>query len=130
MAPERQEDADTRKQTSVPSGGFDLDRRRDALGEKLQSMRGQNKAEREPASATSGYGQAMKLSSEFIAGVLVGIGLGWVIDEWAGTRPWGLVICLILGFCAGILNVLRSMGVVVEEGLKPSRKDGDKPDVN
>jgi ATP synthase protein I len=40
----------------------------------------------------------LKLSSEFIAGVAVGAGLGWVIDRLAGTSPWGLIVFLLLGF--------------------------------
>ncbi len=56
----------------------------------------------------------MKLSTEFVAGVVVGAGLGWLIDRGLGTSPWGLIIFLLLGFCAGVLNVLRSAGVVAE----------------
>ena len=72
---------------------------------------------------------AVKISSEFIAGVVVGAALGWLIDKLFGTGPWGLIIFLLLGFCAGVLNVLRSAGLIAvsksERGfdLKPSRKD-------
>ena len=76
----------------------------------------------------AGYGQAMKLSSEFIAGIAVGAGLGWVIDRLAGTSPWGLIIFLLLGFGAGVLNVLRSAGMVAEAGLKVPEKGARKPD--
>ena len=73
------------------------------------------------AGSTAGYGQAFKLSGEFIAGIGVGAGVGWVIDRWAGTSPWGLIVFLLLGFGAGILNVLRSAGLVAEfgQGGKP-----------
>lgn len=60
--------------------------------------------------------QAMKLSSEFIAGIVVGALIGWFIDRYAGTSPWGLVVFLLLGFAAGTLNVLRSAGYVAEQG--------------
>lgn len=58
----------------------------------------------------AGFGQALKLSSECIAGVVVGGGLGWIIDRWLGTSPWGLIVFLLLGFGAGVLNVMRSAG--------------------
>jgi len=81
-------------------------------------------------SGTSGYGQALKLSSEFIAGIAVGAGLGWFIDRVAGTSPWGLIVFLLLGFGAGVLNVMRSAGVVAEPdgkapktGARDVRKD-------
>jgi ATP synthase protein I len=32
----------------------------------------------------------------------------------AGTSPWGLIVFLLLGFCAGVLNVLRSTGAVAQ----------------
>ncbi|UGY11244.1 MULTISPECIES: AtpZ/AtpI family protein [unclassified Phyllobacterium] len=62
----------------------------------------------------SGVAQAVKLSSEFIAGVLAGAGLGWLADRFLGTSPWGLIVLLLLGFCAGTLNILRSTGRVAE----------------
>ncbi|WP_157018211.1 AtpZ/AtpI family protein [Mesorhizobium xinjiangense] len=71
----------------------------------------------------SGYGQALKLSSEFIAGVVVGAGLGWVVDRLAGTSPWGLIVLLLLGFGAGVLNILRSTGQVAEFGQGAPRRD-------
>ena len=70
----------------------------------------------------------MKLSSEFIAGIAVGAGLGWVIDRLAGTSPWGLIVFLLLGFGAGVLNVLRSAGMVAEAGLRAPDKGDRKTD--
>jgi len=96
----------------------DLDRRRRELGATLATRLPDK--ERQDASdgraAATGYGQAMKLSSEFIAAIAVGAGLGWGIDRLAGSSPWGLIVFLLLGFCAGILNVLRSVGKVAEFG--------------
>jgi ATP synthase protein I len=44
--------------------------------------------------------------------------MGWLIDYAAGTSPWGLIIFLLLGFCAGVLNVLRATGQVAEFGRR------------
>ncbi len=60
----------------------------------------------------SGYRAAVKISSEFISAVVVGALLGYLLDKFAGTWPWGLVVFLMLGFVAGVLNVLRTAGVV------------------
>lgn len=51
---------------------------------------------------------AMRMSSEFVAAILVGAGIGWSIDWLAGTGPLVLVIFTGLGFAAGIKNVLRA----------------------
>ena len=72
---------------------------------------------------TPGFGQALKLSSEFIAAVGVGAALGWAIDRVAGTSPWGLIVFLLLGFGAGVLNVMRSAGMVAERGGKSAGPD-------
>ncbi|HTP91085.1 MAG TPA: AtpZ/AtpI family protein [Xanthobacteraceae bacterium] len=64
------------------------------------------------ATTASGYAKGFRLSSELVAGVLVGAGLGWLIDRWLGTSPWGLIVFLLLGFAAGVLNVMRSAGIV------------------
>lgn len=108
----------------------DLDRRRRSLEASLaRKLPGEGKAEAGARSGGgSGYGQAMKLSSEFIGGIAVGAGLGWVIDRWAGTSPWGLIVFLLLGFGAGILNVLRAAGSVAEAGLRAPEKGATKPD--
>ncbi|WP_159946818.1 AtpZ/AtpI family protein [Rhizobium sp. 18065] len=59
-----------------------------------------------------GYGMAMKISSEFISAVIVGALLGYLFDHFVGTTPWGMIVLLLLGFCAGVLNVMRTVGVV------------------
>jgi ATP synthase protein I len=71
----------------------------------------------------SGIGNALRLSSEFIAAIIVGAGLGWFIDWMAGTSPLGLIVFLFLGFGAGVLNVLRSAGQVAEFGAVTRGKD-------
>src|SRR5215831_18852099 len=45
------------------------------------------------------------------AGVIVGAGIGWLIDRALGISPWGLTAFLLLGFAAGVLNVMRSARV-------------------
>src|SRR5688572_825718 len=108
----------------------DLERRRQKLEASLATRRPDQREGEAGArsSSTAGYGQALKLSSEFIAGIAVGAGLGWVIDRLAGTSPWGLIVFLLLGFGAGILNVLRAAGTVAEAGLRAPEKGAAKPD--
>ncbi len=49
-----------------------------------------------------------RLSSELVAGVLVGAAIGWGIDRLLSTSPFGLIVFLLLGFTAGVVNVVRS----------------------
>lgn len=98
----------------------DLSRRLDALKHKLgdtADRRPANKAG-QPSGDKAGIAQAFRLSSEFIAGVVVGGVIGYAIDAFFGTSPWGLIVFLLLGFCAAILNVLRAAGMVAETSLR------------
>lgn len=86
------------------------------LGEGLARHRADetsNDAAENRAATASGYARGFRLSSELVAGVVVGAGLGWGIDRALGISPWGLLVFLLLGFAAGILNVMRSAGVAV-----------------
>lgn len=76
-----------------------------------------------PASSSDAQGlaRALRLSSEFVAGILVGAGIGWLVDRGFGTSPWGLIVFFMLGFAAGTLNVMRSAGL---SSGPPSGKGG------
>ena len=92
-----------------------LSARLQRLGERLardQARRPSDGPGEDRATTASGYARGLRLASEFVAGVLVGAGLGLLIDRWLGTSPWGLIVFLLLGFAAGVLNVTRGAGLV------------------
>lgn len=74
---------------------------------------------REPAATTRRYhrsrtprntsqtARAFGIASEFIFSTLGGVLLGWLIDRWAGTKPWGTLIGLTLGFVGGMIRVIQ-----------------------
>lgn len=81
------------------------------LSERLarnQAGRASHDAGEDRVTSASGYARGLRLSSELVAGVVVGAGLGLLIDRWLGSSPWGLIVFLLLGFAAGLLNVARS----------------------
>ena len=61
-----------------------------------------------PENRQTAFGQAFRLSSEMVAGVLVGGFIGWTLDNWLGTSPWLLLVFFFLGVAAGILNAVRA----------------------
>ena len=63
------------------------------------------------AARTSAMALGFRLSSELVAGVVVGAAIGWGVDRWLSTTPFGLIVFLLLGFTAGVVNVVRSAGV-------------------
>jgi ATP synthase protein I len=56
----------------------------------------------------SGMSRGFRLASEFVAAIFVGAGLGLLVDYFLPTRPWGLLVLMMLGFAAGVLNVIRA----------------------
>lgn len=115
MADEKSSGRPEKKKVSREQGqqAGDLEARRFALEEKLKraGALGKTEKEAEKQDAPSGAAQALKLSSEFLAAVAVGIILGLGLDQLTGTSPWGLIIFVLLGFAAAVLNVLWSVGL-------------------
>ena len=57
----------------------------------------------------AGLGQAVRIGTELLAALVVGGGLGWVIDTYLlGSTPWGIVGGLVFGAAAGIRNAYRA----------------------
>ena len=69
------------------------------------------RSEKQPFSPQTSLGFAYRLGIEFISGILVGLLLGYAIDEGLGTQPWGLVAMVLLGSAAGLLNIFRTLGL-------------------
>jgi ATP synthase protein I len=95
-----------------------LSARLGSLDHRLSAIRDGRKIETDQP-GTSGDGAArasamargFRLSSELVAGVVVGAVIGWGFDRLLSTSPWGLIVFFLLGFAAGVVNVMRSAGV-------------------
>lgn len=77
------------------------------IGRRLDEVKGRNAPDPDAGRRGNALGQAMRIAVELVVGVAVGGFLGWVLDHQLGTRPWLMLVFLILGFAAGILNVIR-----------------------
>ena len=96
-----------------------LSARLGSLDHRLSEIRDSRKIETDQPGAGSGDGAArasamargFRLSSELVAGVVVGALIGWGFDRLLSTSPFGLIVFFLLGFAAGVLNVVRSAGV-------------------
>ncbi|MBK8199809.1 MAG: AtpZ/AtpI family protein [Acidobacteria bacterium] len=62
--------------------------------------------------------QALRYSSELVAAVLVGVGLGLLIDHFAKSSPWGLLVMMGFGMAAGIRNLMRAAKQLSEDAQK------------
>ena len=90
------------------------------LGQSLEKVGPSRKTETgsgpRTAADASAFARGMRLSAELVGGVVVGFILGWLFDRFLGTSPWGLIVLVLLGFAAGVLNVMRSAGIVATPG--------------
>ena len=58
--------------------------------------------------SSSSMGTAFKMSTELVAAVVVGTIIGFILDNWFGTKPWLILIFFFVGVITGIMNVVKS----------------------
>ena len=58
---------------------------------------------------TGGVALAGRVTTELVAGVVVGTFIGWALDNWLGTAPTLMVVFFFLGSAAGMMNVWRAL---------------------
>lgn len=107
-----------------------LDERRKHLSAALAERKVDSAAEggKDAQSEVSRKGMALglKISSEFISAIAVGGVIGYLIDWAIGSKPWGMILFVLLGFCAGVLSVLRAVGMVAQPPHLDGRGNQDK----
>jgi len=83
------------------------------LGERLDKARAPRRGEPTPDSGDpalqQGVGLGLRIGVEFVVAVVVATGLGWALDRWLGTRPWGTIVLFFLGVAAGMVSVYRAV---------------------
>jgi ATP synthase protein I len=93
-----------------------LDRRLSKLkGDRRTAAQQSGRENETTAGNASGMAIGFRLSSELVAGVLVGAVLGWACDHVLPTKPWGLIVFVLVGFVAGVINVMRAAGVIAKQ---------------
>ena len=87
------------------------DARIDALDRRLKAAREREEERNRPSAASAAgdanYRMGSKVLSELIGGIGGGALVGWVIDHFAGTSPWGLLVLMSLGIIASFRNIIR-----------------------
>ncbi|MGV1015305.1 MAG: AtpZ/AtpI family protein [Methyloceanibacter sp.] len=97
----------------------DIRRRLDDLEGRLGQARGRHAPPLEPENRGRAFGQALRLSTEMVVGVVVGGFIGWVLDGVFGSTPFLMVVFLLLGMAAGILNAVRTAKRMQAEAPAP-----------
>lgn len=82
------------------------------LEEKLAAARAKEAVARKELSSSSRQSSrasrvGLRICADLLSAVIVGAALGYVLDEVLQTRPWCLIVFLLFGGAAGVLNVYR-----------------------
>ena len=81
---------------------------------------------------TGGMALAGRVTTELVAGVVVGTFIGWALDNWLSTTPTLMVVFFFIGSAAGMMNVWRALtGRGMAAGFvdeKSSQADENKAD--
>lgn len=78
------------------------------LDARLKSARQRSEPRSRRPSETKPLGVALRVSVELVAGLVVGGGMGYLLDRWLGTLPWFTIVFFFIGAAAGIRNVMRA----------------------
>ena len=93
------------------------------LGERIDKARA-NRVRAQPVTGDrsalqQGIGSGFRIGIELVVAIGVATGLGWALDQWLGTRPWGMIVLFFLGVAAGMLNVYRAVtGITAPVGYR------------
>lgn len=101
---------DNRKDDGVDYS--DIKKRLDTLGGKLGQAKHQENGKSggtgDDGSRGRAMGMAFRIATDLVAGVFVGGAIGYFLDQWLGTAPFLLIVFLLLGIAAGLLNSVRA----------------------
>lgn len=98
--------------------------RLEALSARLKEAKaGQDKGRAGDTQGNRAMSYGLRMGVELVAAVLVGAGMGWLLDRWLGTSPWLLILFFLFGVAAGFRNVMRA-------SIEMSQTDENGTDTN
>ena len=102
-------------------------KRTDDLGRKLDEVSARKASK--PGDQVAGgkaYSLAFRFMIDLLAGLGLGVGIGWLLDRWLDTMPLFLIVFMLLGFAAGMRIVILAANK--EQARHPVAKDAARVD--
>jgi ATP synthase protein I len=100
----------------------------DDLNDRIAKAQSELDAQKRPSKRFAegqGMGLGFRMAADFVAAILVGALLGAGVDYLLHTSPWGLIVCLMIGFVTGVWNVVRAAQQANAAGAQQSPEDKD-----
>jgi ATP synthase protein I len=103
----------------------------DDLNKRIAKAQAELDAQKRPSknlAVGQGMGLGFRMAADFVAAIIVGAVLGWGVDalfQWWGVQssPWGLLVCLMIGFITGVWNVVRAAQQANAAGAQQGPED-------
>jgi ATP synthase protein I len=75
-------------------------------------------------------GNAATIGTHLVVSTFVGLGIGWYLDKWFGTKPWLLSVFLCFGIAAGFKNVFDEVQRIQkkDQGKGPGTNENNSED--
>ncbi len=111
------------ERASIKSRASEIDKR-------LDEARARNAPEPaiDPRVRGQAMGQGMRVAVDLVVGVAIGGFVGWWLDRYFGTAPWLMVLFLILGFAASMMNIIRTAQYLQAQAEASQRAAPSVPD--
>ena len=102
-----------------------LDRDLEAVRDRQAAEAAKRRPDADPRQ-TATVGKAWSLAIEMVAAVGVSVFIGWWLDRWLGSAPWGLVGFILLGIAAAMWSAIRTGMMMQRQQLADSERDAKK----
>lgn len=92
------------------------------LEKKIAAAKGEEKSDQAPTDLSQAN-VAWQMVTELVAGIVIGLGVGLGLDTLFGTKPFMLVLFILLGFVAGVRVMMRTAKDVQEKQVAKAAED-------
>ena len=94
--------------TDEPQKETSPDRKLDELEQRLNAIEAKNRKSSNKDHAEAGASAGYQALGELIGGIFVGLGLGWLSDTYLGTKPWGMIVGVLIGLAGSVYLIAKS----------------------
>lgn len=95
--------------TDDPTDGSDHSRELNDLDARLKAIAAKKKKrEKADLAGEAGSSKGYQALGELLGGIFGGLGIGWLCDQYVGTKPYGTIAGVLIGLVAAVYLIARS----------------------